>query len=199
MRQIIALAAVLAILAFVFAVILKSENVDPAKAKAWQQLSDKQRRVLVRQNLTPGAILQEGERVRQREDEFGELDMTAEAIPMSWKDLSIKWKPGSELPASVHDLHGKYVKLKGFILSLEEKEKLTEFLFLPSYWSGYFQDLGLTGYIRARIPEGTVDFTGMNIILHGRLSVGLETIGGKPSSVYRMEVTFLEKLDPFAQ
>ena len=197
MRQIIVLASVLAILALVFAVILKSENVDPTKAKAWQQLSSKQRRVLVSQNLPAGSILQEGERVRQREDDFGELDMKAEALPMAWKDLSTKWTSGSELPASVHDLHGQYVRLKGFILPLDEKVKLTEFLFLPSYWAGYFQDLGFTGYIRARVSDGTVDFTERSIILHGRLSVGMETIGGKPSSVYRLEVTFLEKVDLF--
>ncbi|MDA0839389.1 MAG: hypothetical protein O3B01_15220 [Planctomycetota bacterium] len=199
MRQIITLVSVLAILALVFAVILKSDHVDPTKAKAWQQLSSKQRRVLIQQNLPPGSILEEGVRVRERNDDFGELDMKAEAKPMAWKDLSIKWKPGSELPASVYDLHGQYVKIKGVILSLNEKEKFSEFLFLPSYWAGYFQDLGFTGYIRAGVPDGTVEFTEMIIILHGRLSVGMETIGGKPSSVYRLEVTFLEKVDPYSR
>ena len=193
MRRIVALVIVLAVVAWVFSIILRPVQVDPAKVKQWQNLTAKMQRKLVIDRFP--------EEARHFPASFGGED---EAVPpdaepqaATWRELSsFEWRPGAVLPNNIRELDGKYVRIHGFILPPEERSPLIEFLFIPSYLGCYFKrDLSLSDMIQVRILGEPVKFVEFGVLLSGRLYVGLESVNGKPSSIYRMAATRVGRPD----
>lgn len=194
MRQLVVLGVVLAIFAWVFVVILRPGERDPAKAKAWQKLNTRQRRTLVRANLPEPVLRTEGKRELEVEEGFPPINTEAEGETVSWPALAAEgWRIGKAVPPSVLDLHGRYVTVRGYMLAVEEQEEVSEFLFIPSYARVYFKRVPtLTDFIKGKMATDPVRFTDMPLYMTGRLSVGLERVDGEPASLYRMEVVRVE-------
>jgi len=194
MRQLVVLGVVLAIFAWVFAVILRPGERDPEKAKAWQKLNTRQRRTLVRKNLPEPFLRTEGKRELEIEEGFPPINTEAEGEKVSWRALATEgWRAGMATPPSVRDLHGRYVVVRGYILAFEEEEEVSGFLFVPSYARIYYKRTpNLTDFIKAKMAAAPVKFTDVPLYMTGRLSVGLERIDGEPASLYRMEAIRLE-------
>jgi len=193
MRRIVALVIVIAVVAWVFSIVLRPNQVDPARVKQWQKHTSKMQRKLVIDRFPEGA--------RHFPASFGSEDEVvppdAEPQAATWRELSsFEWRPGVVLPDNIRELDGKYVRIHGHILPAEERSPLTEFLFIPSYLGCYFKrNLSLSDMIQVRIKGEPVKFVEFGILISGRLHVGLESVNGKPSSIYRMTVTRVEHPD----
>jgi hypothetical protein len=198
MRFVIILVLVLALFIWVFSLILSSGNVDMTFVEQWRKMTPAQQLLVALSRLPWRGRITTQDRTLSVPEDFGPVRAESEATPLSWETLaSFDWQPGTKIPPAVQAIHGQYVELEGFLLALEENDPVGRYVLGISLW-GLCSDpqTPLSRMVLLRTEQTPpVSLRNSTAIVTGRISVGLETMGGIPVSLYRIEVTKLEEPD----
>ena len=100
------------------------------------------------------------------------------------------------MPKRVKDLDGKKVMMTGFMLPIDEVEKIKEFLLVQSLWSCcYGQPPDINGIVRVVMPKGkTTDYFFDPLKIVGTFKVEATVMDGYCVDIYQLHVESLEAL-----
>ena len=98
------------------------------------------------------------------------------------------------MPKRVKDLDGKKVMMTGFMLPIDEVEKIKEFLLVQSLWSCcYGQPPDINGIVRVVMPKGkTTDYFFDPLKIVGTFKVEATMMDGYCVDIYQLHVESLE-------
>jgi hypothetical protein len=160
---------------------LQSRSVDlgPQQRRAIQSVAQELTRelLLLAIGSKPGA------------DELaGELPAGHERI--SWNQLGgFPYQEGAPLPSEVQALGGRNVGVFGFMLTLGDSQRVTEFVLVESLWGccfGAVPEVNQTILVRLD-PDAPAEYSAAPMLVTGRLEVGEEREAGFVTSLYRIE------------
>lgn len=100
------------------------------------------------------------------------------------------------MPKRIKDLDGKKVMMTGFMLPIDEVEKIKEFLLVQSLWSCcYGQPPDINGIVRVVMPKGkTTDYFFDPLKLVGTFKVEATMLDGYCVDIYQLHVESLEAI-----
>lgn len=100
------------------------------------------------------------------------------------------------MPKRVKDLDGKKVMMTGFMLPIDEVEKIKEFLLVQSLWSCcYGQPPDINGIVRVVMPKGkTTDYFFDPLKIVGTFKVEATMLDGYCVDIYQLHVESLEAI-----
>lgn len=100
------------------------------------------------------------------------------------------------MPKRVRDLDGKKVMMTGFMLPIDEVEKIKEFLLVQSLWSCcYGQPPDINGIVRVVMPKGkTTDYFFDPLKIVGTFKVEATMLDGYCVDIYQLHVESLEAI-----
>jgi hypothetical protein len=168
---------------------LQSRSVDlgPQQRRAIQSVARELTRelLLLAMGLKPGA-----------DGLQGELPAGHERI--SWNQLGdFPYQEGVPLPPEVQALAGRSVGIFGFMLTLGDSERVTEFVLVESLWGccfGAVPEVNQTILVRLD-PDTPAEYSAAPMLVTGRLEVGEEREAGFVTSLYRVTGATLRPAD----
>lgn len=100
------------------------------------------------------------------------------------------------MPKRIKDLDGKKVMMTGFMLPIDEVEKIKEFLLVQSLWSCcYGQPPDINGIVRVVMPKGkTTDYFFDPLKIVGTFKVEATMLDGYCVDIYQLHVESLEAI-----
>ena len=100
------------------------------------------------------------------------------------------------MPKRIKDLSGKKVMMTGFMLPIDEVEKIKEFLLVQSLWSCcYGQPPDINGIVRVVMPKGkTTDYFFDPLKIVGTFMVEATMLDGYCVDIYQLHVESLEAI-----
>jgi hypothetical protein len=100
------------------------------------------------------------------------------------------------MPKRVKELDGKKVMMTGFMLPIDEVEKIKEFLLVQSLWSCcYGQPPDINGIVRVVMPKGkTTDYFFDPLKIVGTFKVEATMLDGYCVDIYQLHVESLEAI-----
>src|SRR5690606_17961622 len=107
------------------------------------------------------------------------------------------YREGAPLPPEVQALNGRDVAIFGFMLSLGDAERMSEFILVESLWGccfGSVPDVHQTIVVRVD-PSTPAEHTAVPQLVTGRLEVGEEREAGFGTSLYRIVDARLQPID----
>jgi hypothetical protein len=129
----------------------------------------------------------------------GELPAGHERI--SWNQLGgFPYQEGAPLPPEVQALGGRNVGIFGFMLTLGDSQRVTEFVLVESLWGccfGAVPEVNQTILVRLD-PETPAEYSAAPMLVTGRLEVGEEREAGFVTSLYRIERATVRPADAAA-
>lgn len=129
----------------------------------------------------------------------GELPAGHERI--SWNQLGgFPYLEGVRLPPEVEALAGRNVGIFGFMLTLGDSERVTEFVLVESLWGccfGAVPEVNQTILVRLD-PDSPAEYSAAPMLVTGRLEVGEEREAGFVTSLYRIGGATLRPADAAA-
>jgi hypothetical protein len=126
----------------------------------------------------------------------GEVPAGHEKI--SWNQLGdFPYQPGVPVPAEVRALDGRQVGIFGFMLTLGDPERVTEFVLVESLWGccfGAVPELNQTILVQLD-SQTTAAYSAAPMLVSGRLEVGERGEAGFVTSLYRIVEAKLQPAD----
>jgi hypothetical protein len=156
----------------------RSVDLGPQQRRAIQSVARELARelLLLAIGATPGA-----------DGLAGELPPGYERV--SWNQLGgFPYLEGTPLPAEVQALDGALVGIFGFMLTLGDSQRVTEFVLVESLWGccfGAVPDVNQTLLVRLG-PEESTEYSAAPVLVTGRLEVGERREAGFVTSLYRI-------------
>ncbi len=100
------------------------------------------------------------------------------------------------MPKRIKELDGKKVMMTGFMLPIDEVEKIKEFLLVQSLWSCcYGQPPDINGIVRVVMPKGkTTDYFFDPLKIVGTFKVEATMLDGYCVDIYQLHVESLEAI-----
>ncbi|MFN7589021.1 MAG: DUF3299 domain-containing protein [Planctomycetota bacterium] len=100
------------------------------------------------------------------------------------------------MPKRIKDIDGKKVMMTGFMLPIDEVEKIKEFLLVQSLWSCcYGQPPDINGIVRVVMPKGkTTDYFFDPLKIVGTFKVEATMLDGYCVDIYQLHVESLEAI-----
>jgi hypothetical protein len=118
---------------------------------------------------------------------------------VSWNQLGgFPYREGAPLPAEVQALNGRDVAIFGFMLSLGDRDRLSELVLVESLCGccfGSVPEVNQTILVRVA-PDARVGYSAAPQLVTGRLEVGEEREGGFVTSLYRITGATLRPVEP---
>jgi hypothetical protein len=125
-------------------------------------------------------------------------DVPAGHERVSWNQLGgFPYQEGAPLPPDVQALDGHPVGIFGFMLTLGDPERVTEFVLVESLWGccfGAVPDVNQTILVRLD-PQTTAAYSAAPMLVSGRLEVGERREAGFVTSLYRIVDAKLQPAD----
>lgn len=118
---------------------------------------------------------------------------------ITWNQLgAFPYREGASLPAEVQALNGRDVAIFGFMLSLGDAERMSEFVLVESLWGCCFGSVPeVNQTIVVRVDSSTpAEYSAAPQLVTGRLEVGEEREAGFVTSLYRIVGAQLRPASP---
>jgi hypothetical protein len=104
-----------------------------------------------------------------------------------------------DIPKSLRDLDGKNVSVDGYMIPLDQAEKITSFAIIPVLFGDPWPPPPkLQQVVVCNTPSGvTLAYMPTQIRVYGRLHVAVEKDGGFIVDLYHLDVARVQSLEPF--
>jgi hypothetical protein len=120
---------------------------------------------------------------------------------ISWNQLGgFPYLEGTPLPAEVQALDGRQVGIFGFMLTLGDSQRVTEFVLVESLWGccfGAVPEVNQTILVQLG-PHASAEYSAAPLLVTGRLEVGERREAGFVTSLYRIVDAELQPADAVA-
>ena len=108
---------------------------------------------------------------------------------------------GGNIPEDVQKLNGSTIRLRGYMIPMDQAENITQFALVPSLFACCFgQPPSIQHTIVANCPKGkAVGYTADEISVEGKLTVKEKKDDGYIISVFELEVSSVKLAPPLGQ